>query len=206
MYIKNGKRQRERFLVLVPHQDVRVALRKYSDSLVKTGLNGVYSFPWVVPLASLSRALTPDELKQITCSLRQDIGGVKICVGDTAATEFTTDEKDGSLSLFGPKIDLGISRSTFSCDLINNPLTQKKIKKTFNPLVIGTWLVPKTSEQQFCDFCAVNQRFDVPLREKLSFRAAAVANMYWQSVQVDGETGYKWKIGKLCWLPRSLHP
>jgi hypothetical protein len=184
--VKKDNCNGRRLLVIVPHQDVRVELRKYSDSLIKTGISGVYPFPRVIPLASLSKALTTDELKHIAHSLRKTIGTGKFYTDTTSITAFPAGTED--MALFGPKLDLDIPACIFENSI-------EKIKKLFSPLVIGTFLMPKTNEQQS------NQVFDVPLQE-ISFRAAAAANMYWRPFKINGETGYKWKIGKLHWLPK----
>jgi len=177
-----NRRHKQIFLVLVPHKDVRGELRKYGDLMVKAGLTDVYSFPYIAPLASLSQALNTEELKQIAHSLRDYIGSGKISAEGDAATTFPGYEKN--LTLNGPRLDIVIPKNVFKDGI-------KKITDIFSPLVIGCFLTKDNKKLSL----------EIP-REKLAFRAAAVANMYWQPLKINGEICYKWKIGKLYWLPR----
>ena len=173
------------FLVFVPHRDTRQELKKYSDTLIKNGLNGVYGFPQAVPLAELSEPLTADELKHFARFLRETIGKDKINTSKPTITTFPVNWKE--MALFGPELNLNIPANT---------LNSKKTVFSYSPLIIGTFLIPEAKE---------NLRISIPLCEDLnclSFRAAAVANMFWQPFKKDGETCFRWKIGKLCWLPR----
>ena len=178
-------KQTLKFLVLVPHGDVRAELKKYGENLIKNGLKGVYRFPFAAPLAALSRSLTDEELKHIACSLRQEIGINIIYTKETNIVPFSDTCGLRPLALFGPRLELEIPSGLF-CD-------NSKIKRFFSPLTIGAFLLPDSGKD--------NQHLQ-PLQKRLKFRAAAVANMYWRSVQIDGEISYKWKIGKLYWLPK----
>jgi len=194
----------QKYLVLVPHRDVRVTLQKYSENLIKNGLKGVYKFPLIAPLAELSQSLTDEELKNTACLLRENIGVNIIYTKETNMVPFSenpgTSVTEGEawslrpLALFGPRLELEIPPDLF-CDNL-------KIKRLFSPLTIGTFLIPDSGKDNQ-HLIAMNQKFDEPLQEKLKFRAAAIANMYWRSMQIDGEISYKWKIGKLCWLPKK---
>jgi len=177
-----NKRHKQTFLVLVPHRDVRGELRKYCDLLVKAGLTDVYSFPYTTPLALLSRSLNTEELKKIANSLRDNIGSDKISTGGDITAAFPGCEKD--LNLAGPRLNIVIPLNVFEGGI-------KKIKTIFSPLIIGCFLTKDNKKLSL----------EIP-REKLTFRAAAIANMYWRPLQVNDEIYYAWKIGKLCWLPR----
>jgi len=174
-----------KFLVLVPHRDIRVELQKYCDSAVKAGLSGVYPFPLVIPLASLSQALDDGELKQIAGSLRTHIGKNKIKAEGDAISTFPFNEKE--LTLCGADLNIDIPQ-----DIFKN--LSKKTSFIFPSIVIGCFLKPK-------DNTKLNIFSEIP-QKKFEFRAAAAANMYWKEFQNKGEIYYKWKIGKLCWLPR----
>jgi len=183
MKTKTG--QTYKFLVLVPHRDIRSELRKNCDSALKAPLEGVYTFPYVTPLASISQALEDGELKHIARSLRTHIGKNKISAQEDAAAAFPCDENN--LTICGPRLDIDIPQDFFKN--INN-----KIKYIFPSFVIGCFL--KSEDNTKLDiFCETSKK-------KSEFRAAAVANMYWRALQINGEICYKWKIGKLCWLPR----
>jgi len=152
---------------------MRLVLRKYSDALFKAGYSGAYHFPWVAPLAVLSRPLNNDELKLFAFSLGEAAGSGKINAGEGAWTAFPP---DSGQVLFGPRLDLAIPPDA--------PGVQKAVG-FFSPPVIGACLMP----------AAVDIVSPPP---RLSFRAAAVANMFWQPLDA---AGYRWKIGNLRWLP-----
>ena len=177
--MKTKKQRAAIFLVLVPHRDIRFILRKYSAELFKAGFSGAFQFPWVVPAALLSSRLNEDELKHCACAYRETIGKEKITAAHGAVVEFS----DG-MPLFGPRLESPIPQKIF------NESAAVKIVKKISPSVIGS--------------CFLWEQGKTPLPvQKLSFRAAAFANMYWKPMQIntDGALGFKWKIGKLFWLP-----
>ena len=178
---KNGKF----YLVLVPHRDTRVLLKKYSDSLLKAGLKDIYLFPLAAPMAELEMPLNKDELKLVAKSLRLAAGKNKIFIEEMAFTELT--ESKGMM-FFGPRLGIEIPN-----DFFNNI---KKILSPINPSVIGMYMKPKKLQSGGSN--PVQENFSV----QLSFRAAAVANMIWKPIRKNEETYYKWKIGKLYWLPK----
>jgi len=185
------KKNREYFAVLVPHRDSRLLIKKNFK-----GLAGTYDFPYVSPIASLAKPLKPEELKLAAKALRYQNGGEKFNITDADCTAFNEE-----LNLYGPKIDFLLPSSL-------PEINAEKIKKLLSPLIIGTSLMFKTPcysvssvvsilPEQLCVFA--------PLREPLSFKAAAVANMYWQPITINQEKAYKWKIGKLYWLPKQIN-
>jgi len=199
------KKNRHIFLVLVPHRDIRVELRKHSDLLIKNGLTGVYPFPFVVPLTALSRPLNTDELKHIAHLLRHTTQGSKIIAAESSVTIFPSGTEN--TELYGPKLDINIPANIFSD-------VSQKITSFLLPPVLGSFLIiPSFNNQD--KKAELHEQSKVFARKppcpsvpsvvinnlQLSFRAAAVANMYWFPFQTDGETGFKWKIGKLSWLP-----
>ncbi|MCL2804674.1 MAG: hypothetical protein FWD26_01890 [Treponema sp.] len=167
----------EKFLVLVPHRDTRVELQKYSEMLLKSGLKNVYKFPQAAPLAALSKPLTSNELKNIARSLREAalIRGIS---GEMFHTKELSTVTFPDKPLFGPRLDLGTRELSIN-------FKTEKIISLFSPAIIGLFLN--------CSGVSAEPH-------KLSFRAAAVANMYWKPVK----SGYKWKIGKLHWLPKTI--
>ena len=184
MYHKNvllvtQKKHTDIFLVLVPHRDVRLVLRNYSSSLFRAGFSGAFCFPWAAPLAAVSRALDDAELKNFTRVLREALGS-KICAGQPGTCEFE------NTAIFGPRIEIG----DFSGALTN---MAGKVTEIFPQPVIGACLL-SASETESAAF---------PPPPELSFRAAAVANLYWRRTDEGGALSARWKIGKLCWLPKS---
>lgn len=176
--------QKERYnnlLVLVPHRDARLVLRGYSAELFKAGFTGAYHFPWVAPLAALPCPLTHEELKKIARTIREAVGKEKFLTTQTMSVGFPS-EHDDTL-LFGPRLELTGDKKLFEQKLLCPSAVN------FTP-IIGTCLTEKGETRE------------LPLPPQLSFRAAAVANMNWQPVK-GSACGFKWKIGKLFWLPKA---
>ena len=181
-------KNRSVFLVLVPHRDARAEIKKKSESLLKAGLTGLYNFPWVAPLVSLSHSLNPCELKNFARSLRESMDKNKMYIRGTSVTMFDTGTV--KLPLYGHRLELFNNNFSF--------FTSEKIKSFLSPLIIGSFLSP--ADQRIDN---LSSKIDIPLIN-LSFRAAAVANMYWKTLQINGEIIYKWKICKLFWLPNPI--
>jgi len=174
------------FLVLVPHRDTRLVLRDYSETLLKAGFTGAYSFPWAAPLASLSRPLEKQELKNIAHTFRKSANDGKFHAEGAYAMPFPPEEKNSFL--YGPRLDFSIPKDLFGDNTGN----------LFPTVIIGACLLPGGRNETA-----------LPCPPTLSFSAAAVANMFWQSVRPSSQDtkkdayGYKWKIGKLIWLPKK---
>ena len=164
------------FLVLVPHREIRAALRKFCETLE---IKGVYPFPWVTPLAVLSKPLKADELKQIAASLRKKTE--KFNTKEPKVITFSVDETD--FSLLGPELDFEIEP-----EITNNSM------RTIEKPVLGMYLIPKNNTKLQNKILDSIKNFS-----KLSFRAAAAANMYFYRNTKDS---YVWKIDKLHWLPK----
>jgi hypothetical protein len=88
--------------------------------------------------------------------------------------------------IFGPRFDI-----EFPVDALGGGA--EKVTKVFSPAVVGTCLL---SEEESKNAALL------PKLPELSFRAAAVANFYWRQEKQGSAEGYKWKIGKLHWLPK----
>ena len=237
--MKTGKNHRERqpalrLLVLVPHRDARLPLRAWSASLFAAGQYGAWSFPWVAPLAVLSRLLTTEELKRFARTLREHIvqnGGKFFCgmpdlsiisrKGGKAQSFLRTSEQ--GLSVFGPSLQIElpdnffegindavlsrISQLVIGSGVLANPpnsshkdteeeqSSQRKIKNSNG--------IHDTSSKSLCPLCA--SRLCESQIPKISFRAAALANMSFRALK-DGHNAlsYEWKIGTLHWLPKAV--
>ena len=174
------KKLKKIFLVLVPHRDVRLILRNYSASLFRAGFSGAFCFPWASPLAALSRALDDAELKNCSRVLRKALGG-KIRAGKAAACAFE------EAALFGPCIEI---------NGLPDALTDMsgKVTEVFPRPVIGACLLSANEAENAA----------LPPPPELLFRAAAVANLYWQRNDEGGALSVRWKIGNLCWLPKAI--
>ncbi|MDR0487448.1 MAG: hypothetical protein LBG91_04300, partial [Treponema sp.] len=105
--MKTNFQQAQTFLVLVPHRDVRLKLRKWSGSLFMAGIQGAYHFPWAAPLALLTRPLDTPELKHCARILRDTAGGVKISARECSCAALPLTGKDRPV-IFGPRLDLAL--------------------------------------------------------------------------------------------------
>jgi hypothetical protein len=171
---------------------MRLILRKYSEELFKKGFTGAYHFPWAAPLASIIKSFNTEELKHSARSLRAAAGGEKFTTPEASAVEFPLSEN--GTKLFGPRLNIEIPPAALVSDT-----AAQKVKAFFSPLVTGA-----------CLLSADESNYSIPPPPRFSFRAAAVANMFLRPIQRTGNgdcsniLGYKWKIGKLVWLPKTV--
>jgi hypothetical protein len=164
-------------------------MRNHCKVLLKAGLSGVYQFPLVVPLFSLSASLDDNKLKQIARIIKKSAGKKKIAVTNFSNTVFPAGKDD--TVLFGYHLDL-----IHSLEISDNAVFG--ITRHLTPAVAGTFLISgnhiNESQKRILQ--------ETPC-EKFEFRAAAVANMTWQPFTTGSDTGYKWNIGRLFWLPKK---
>ena len=176
--MKTKKQYSRVFLVIVPHRDIRLVLRKYSADLFGENFPGAYLFPQVAPVFALSQPLTNDELKNCARSLRGT------CEKIHAKEAVTIAFQDG-FALFGPQLDFSPCVFSDSCGF------SQKVTGIFSNAILGACLLP-----------AANGKIPALSPPQMSFRAAAVANLYWHFNDQGGSFYSKWKIGKLHWLPK----
>jgi hypothetical protein len=174
-----------RLLVMVPHRDIRLPLRAWSASLFAAGLEGAWSFPWVMPLAQLDRPLTSEELKPLARALRQEISHLG---GKLSANPPIQSALFDEISIYGPSLPLNLSDNFY--ETISGAIVRR-----FSPLVLGAALLCGPLPE------------GLPAPPQTSFRAAALANMNcrFSPLGNGGEGGHlaEWKMGKLQWLPRK---
>jgi len=190
---KNNINAQNIFLVLVPHRDTRLELQKYNGALFKAGLADVYTFPCAVPLTSLSRPLNADELKNTARRLREAASAEKFHITGTSTCRLSVNDED--MILFGPKIEYDSAGV--------NSIKIEKIKSLISPLIAAACLIPNKNGQKVLSALKLKTLANLASPE-LTFRAAAIANMFWKPVRKNGETFYKWKIDKLIWLPKMI--
>jgi hypothetical protein len=170
-----------RFLALVPHRDTRLALRKYSNSLFNAGFFGAYSFPWIIPLAELSSTLNGEELKHFARSIRE--ANLQMNKGRFIMKEGFTASLSGFHLIYGPSLDISIPGNAFT------ESAAKKISSLCHPQIVGACVL-------------LNNEVDtIPQPPQLFFTAAAAANVIFYAKKNCESCTYKWKIGKLHWLP-----
>jgi hypothetical protein len=186
-------------LALVPHRDARLPLRSWSASLFAAGLPGAWSFPHVTPLASLGRPLSDEELKLLARALREHVNlcGGKFIAGPPAPAALP--ENSGkTVSVFGPSLQPDLPDNFFMP-------AEEAIVEHISPLVLGSALVGGMGSREW----GVGSGEIWPTSLKISFRAAALANMSFRPLLSGDEwDGYsaEWEIGKLFWLPKNPQP
>jgi len=173
-----------RLLVLVPHRDARLPLRRWSASLFTASLPGAWSFPQAAPLALAGRPLSDDGLKRSARALRaiiNDSGG-KFTAGPPALTEISE-----RAFIFGPELNVNLPGEFY--ESLDVPVISR-----FTPPLIGAAL-------QYGPLPG-----GLPPPPEISFRAAALANMSFRPLPSNsGERdsySFEWKIGPLHWLPK----
>lgn len=172
-----------RLLVLVPHRDVRLPMRAWSGSLFAAGLQGAWSFPWVVPLATLDRKLSDGELKSLSRALREHsrTSGGKFTAGPTALAPLPFFPKAFA---FGPSLDIAIPAEPEGPPPI----------KPISPAVLGSALLYAPPPD------------GLPDPPQIAFQASALAVMRFRPLSPgnghDDDYSFKWEIGKLHWLPK----
>jgi len=187
--MKNNRSDSLQLLALVPHRDVRISLRPWSASLFSAGLQGAWSFPWVMPVAALNRPLSTAELKSRALMLRRsiDLSGGKCTTGPLAVAALSD-----NVSVFGPAVNIGLSDSFFVFE-------DNAIDRRISPFVIGAALCHADAAPE----AAPDGNCPAPY---FSFRAAALANMCFRPLpspdSAYNDFSFEWEIGKLHWLPK----
>jgi hypothetical protein len=194
-----------RFAVLVPHRDIRPALRAYRRRLFAAGIRGAYSFPPVVPLARLTRPLREPELKALAAALR--------ALSLEAGPAFLTNAGGGPVtgSFHNANGSFSLSFWGLPLNIPAPPLPSPAQAPSFSP---GLLPFPQMA---LCAAVAgpeleaereILRTLDAP--PDLRFHAAATANLaikFYGGTVEDGEKtlpglSSRWIIGKPCWLPR----
>ena len=93
MDTRQRKKEVYHFIIIVPHRDSLKPFEEYRAKLFASGFPGAFSFPTAAPLASVSRAFSVDELKELGRNIREltnKSNGKIFCSGNTI-TKFTTE-------------------------------------------------------------------------------------------------------------------
>jgi hypothetical protein len=208
--LNTHKKKGPRFLVLIPHREARNQARAWSGRLFAAGAAGTWAFPWVVPLAQLSRPLTPGELRDAAFALREanSAGDGKFRSGGPAILPLPAlrdPEKNGGgeyPALYGPRLDLVMPELPAAGAVLCR----------LSPAVLGAALIERPEDIPGRSAAAVTAGPSplpgeappeaLPSPPEISFRAAALANMIYR-VQRTGEGAvlFEWTIGRLRWLP-----
>lgn len=179
MAFKNGGIYR--FIVLVPHANVRAAFNGYRREL-SAGSAGapaaVFSFPAVAPAALVGAPASKAELKSMAARFRRqsyENGGGKIRSEGRAEAVSLPDGK----TIAGPRLSVEPP-----------PLPEGvTVLERFNRLILGALIFPGPVPA-------------LPPCPPLKFSAAAFANMILE--ELPYEHSYSWTIGEPQWLPRII--
>jgi hypothetical protein len=206
--LNTHKRKMLRFLALVPHQETRSRVRAWSGRLFAAGTAGAWAFPWVVPLALLSRPLDSGELRAAAFALREanSAGDDKFRSDGPAmlplpALYFPGEGGGGEYpALYG-----------LALDLVMPELPAAAVIRRLGPAVLGAALI-ETPEDMPGKPAAMSAGLPpmpepLPSPPEIAFRAAALANMIYRVRRAgEGAVLFEWKIGKLRWLPSRRTP
>jgi hypothetical protein len=137
-----------RFVVLVPHRDTALIIKKERRRLFDEGLLGAYSFPVAAPLAITKRPLTINELKITASEISAGING-KINAFDNGKINATALIQ--SYNIIGKELSLSAP--------------QIPEATAFEKIILCTALTKACRTEKFVS---------IP---DFAFRAAAIANM-----------------------------
>jgi hypothetical protein len=189
-----------RFLALIPHRETRSRVRAWSGGLFAAGTAGAWAFPWVVPLALLSRPLNPGELRAAAFALREanSAGDGKFRSGGPALLPLPAlcvpGEGGGGDALYGLRLDL-----------VMPELPAAAVIRRLSPAVLGAALVetPAPGGPAAAPGAGLSPLPEpLPAPPEIAFRAAALANMIYRIRRAgEGAVLFEWKIGKPRWLP-----
>ncbi|GHV22041.1 hypothetical protein FACS189494_08280 [Spirochaetia bacterium] len=181
-----------RLIVLIPHRDSLIEYKKYCRALFSAGVQAALSFPVVAPIAIVSRAWKPQELKNAAAQIRA-ANTAKWTTGDFAEIAAPI------CNSFTPP--QGFSFSGVALNDVNINLDNDSVIFKFKKLLL----------------CAAVQMEEKPTTNSslitppvVTFRAAAVANMIVHQIDKADNIGmsckiedsFEWKTGRLFWLPK----
>ena len=182
MDTQNRSKQTSRFVILVPHRDSLKPLEAYRQKLFAAGFCGAYSFPLAAPLASVSRPLSREELKELARNVRDDLCGRKTAKIQSAETAFA---RCGPLSFLGIFLDFSVEEALFP-----RSAREKIIAMPDSPVLCAA--LADSGEKRVLEEAPV-----------LSFRAASLANLALRPLSNgDPRCSFEWKIDPPVWLPK----
>ena len=180
-----------RFVILIPHRDVRGLLEKMRAKLFSAGFYGAYSFPPAAPLLRVSRPFSREELKEFARNIRSTVNENK---GKILSSAPAAIHCPGALSFFGPRLNLPVDEV-----IIPRPAETKILQRLSPPLLCAA-LVQAENDP-------VPETVIASDAAALSFRAGALANLSIRPLRpLDGEEtaySFEWKIGPAVWMPRD---
>ena len=188
------KKEANHYIIIVPHRDSLKPFEEYRARLFTAGFQGAWSFPTAAPLASVSRPLNREELKELGRNIREltnKTDGKIHCSGSVLTerrrprTEAREHGNKKDISFFGVPLNLLVEEAIFPKS------ARAKILDIFSPPVLCAALVGSGEKP--------------PSEEgpALSFRAAFLANLAIRPLESGAaDYSFEWKIGPPVWLPK----
>jgi hypothetical protein len=195
------------FLALVPHRDVLCKINPIKESLFNSGAFYAYSFPVAVPLAILKTPLKSEALKALAKDAR-DMASLESQRGFFSTEGGATAHlSHAGLSIFGLCLSKP-SREDFLL-LFEKHGINENVKTCISPFVLALSLESpvKPSIESSIESPIESSIFQsaLPLLKKISFRAAALANMRFslRPCKSGSSASFftEWEISALHWLP-----
>jgi len=187
-----------KFLVLIPHRDSLVCMEDFRQKLFTAGFRGAYSFPAAAPLATLSRSLTRDELREIGRRIRTAVNGGMICSGAMDELNLKIQGVDffDDVSFFGPALDLPPLRQIVGIgneqviEVLPSAVLCAGILRAGD---LGGGGLGEVDLKKIAEFPTIN------------FRAAMITNLTVRPLAGGSAASYsyEWRLGPECWLPRA---
>ena len=209
------KREKHRFIILIPHRDICKPFGEYRQKLFAEGFSGAYSFPMAAPLAEVSRPFSRAELKELAGNIRKctEKNDGKIRCSGTALIMGNREWGIGNghhcsqheridkvyFSFFGSPLDLPINESLFPQSAGDKNLrTYVPYVPLLPPVLCAALVSPEINPARFSP--GEQCREEAPA---FSFRAASLANLVIRPLAGgDPRYSFEWKIGPPVWLPK----
>jgi hypothetical protein len=189
---KQIERPVTRFVALFPNRSLLKPFEAYRQELFAGGFLGAWSFPLVVPLASVARPFSKLELKELCLALRALADGKRMLAGKSFSSGNYAVSRLGNFSFWGPRLDIQLEKNSFGTE------AQKKIIEAASPPVLV--LALNSCNQTLPETNAVAPPF--------SLSSAALANISIRplfantSKSSSNAYSFEWKISPLVWLPK----
>ncbi|GMO47249.1 MAG: hypothetical protein Ta2B_29260 [Termitinemataceae bacterium] len=177
------------FIVLVPHRDALVNLKKYLTGSTLFNSQSNIPFPNIAPIAITKEPVQMAYLKRLAKKLRTLYpNGKTICGNVILEKLYGTSQLDYFIT--GRKLLLDTNRL-----LDDTTDTTNVIKYKFTNVVLCAYIKRLS--------ITVKEKMDIDFENELpdmQFSTCALANMVLRRINSNS---FEWKIGRLFWLERS---
>ncbi|MDR1363692.1 MAG: hypothetical protein LBJ35_06550 [Spirochaetaceae bacterium] len=174
-----------RFIVFIPHANVRAEFNKYRRELFASGFAAAYSFPAAAPVALVQAPASMYELRRMAALFRER-SYENSAAGRIQTASISSAYLPNGKIIAGPRLSIETPPIPESVSVI----------ATFPELILGVGVFPERQRQSPL---RLPLRLPPTLQPPISFSAAALANMTLRPLEY--ETSYSWTIGEPQWLP-----